>query len=56
MGMGGLGARIAGPANDIRRFVDGFLIVEGMGIPDLVFARGSAEGCITDLRRESILK
>lgn len=52
----GMGARKAGPAKDIRRFVEGFLIVEGMGIPDLALARGSIADCMTDRRRESIAR
>ena len=49
-----MGARKAGPAKDIRRFVEGFLMVEGMGIPDLALERGSIAGCMTDRRLESM--
>jgi len=50
-----MGARRAGPASDSRRFGAGFLIVAGTGMPDLAFARGSATGCMTDRRLESMV-
>jgi len=49
-----MGARRAGPASDSRKFGAGFLIVAGTGIPDLALASGSARGCMTDRRLESM--
>jgi len=44
----------AGPASDNREFGAGFFAVDGSGIPDLAFPRGSGGGCITDRLLESI--
>lgn len=52
-------ARKAGPASDNREELDmggGFLIVEGSGIFDLTLPADSCIGCITERRRESMLK
>jgi hypothetical protein len=49
-----LGARIAVPARDIRKSAEGFLIVDGTGMLDLL-VYGSAVGCMTDRLLESIV-